>query len=83
MDSLVGNTVAGYRVWDSRCTTISVSERRLQGISKAIVNIFERNCVVSARGLSSIVGKIISAQAIYGNFARIMTRYCVISIAAV
>ena len=69
-------------VWDSRCATISVSERRLQGISDAIVNIFERNCVVSARGLSSFVVKIISAQAIYGNLARIMTRYCAISIAA-
>ena len=69
-------------VWDSRCATISVSERRLQGISEAIVKIFERNCVVSARELSSFLGKIISAQAIYGNLARIMTRYCAISIAA-
>ena len=69
-------------VWDSRCATISVSERRLQSILDAIVNNFERNCVVSARGLSSIVGKIISAQAIYGNLERIMTRYCAISIAA-
>ena len=69
-------------VWDSRCATIRVSERRLQGILDAIVNIFERNCVVSASGLSSLVGKIISAQAIYGNLARIMTRYCAISIAA-
>ena len=31
-------------VWDSRCATISVSERRLQGILDAIVKIFERNC---------------------------------------
>ena len=69
-------------VWDSRCATLSVSERRLQGILDAIGNIFERNCVVSARGLSSLVGKIISAQDIYGNLARIMTRYCTISIAA-
>ena len=38
--------------------------------------------MVSARELSSFVGKIISAQAIYGNLARIMTRYCAISIAA-
>ena len=38
--------------------------------------------MVSARGLSSFVGKIISAQAIYGNLAGIMTRYCAISIAA-
>ena len=60
-------------VWDSRCATISVNERRLQGILDAIVNIFERNRVVSARGLSSFVGKIISAQAIYGKLARIMT----------
>ena len=38
--------------------------------------------MVSARGLSSFVVKIISAQAIYGNLTRIMTRYCAISIAA-
>jgi len=48
-------------VWDSRCATISVSERRLQGIVEVIVKIFERNFVVSARGLSSFVAKIISA----------------------
>ena len=70
-------------VWDGRCATISVSERRLQGILDAILEIFERNRVVSARGLSSFVGKIISALAIYGNLARIMTRYCAISIATV
>ena len=54
-------------IWDSRCATINVSERRLQGILDAILEIFERNCVVSARGISSFVGKIISAQAIYGS----------------
>ena len=54
-------------VRDSRCATLSVSGRRLQGILDAIVKTFERNCVVSARGLSSFVGKIISAQAVYGN----------------
>ena len=43
-------------VWDSRCATISVSETRLWGILDAILKIFERNCVVSARGLSSFVG---------------------------
>ena len=69
-------------VWDSRCATISVSERRLHGILDANVKSFERNCVVSSRGLSSFVGKIISAQAIYGNLARIMTRDCAGSIAA-
>ena len=37
-------------VWDSRCATISVSERRLQCILDVIVKIVERNCVVSSRG---------------------------------
>ena len=69
-------------VWDSGCASIRFSERRLQGILDAIVMSFERNCGVSARGLSSFVGKIISAQAMYGNLALIMTRYCAISIAA-
>jgi len=38
--------------------------------------------VVSARGLSSFDGKLVSAQAIYGNLARTMTRYWAISTAA-
>ena len=54
-------------IWGSRCATINVSDRRLQGVLDAILEIFERNCVVSARGISSFVGKIISAQAIYGS----------------
>ena len=46
-------------VWDSRCPPISVSERRLQ-----LPRFLIETGVVSARGLSSFVGKIISAQAI-------------------
>ena len=37
---------------------------------------------VSARELASLVGKIISAGAVFGNLSRIMTRYCSISAAA-
>ena len=43
---------------------------------------FLKESVVSARGLSPFVGKMISAQAINGNLARIMTRYFAISIAS-
>ena len=38
--------------------------------------------MVSARELASLVGKIISAGAVFGNISRIMTRYCTISVAA-
>ena len=37
---------------------------------------------VSARELAFLVGKIISAGAVFGNISRIMTRYCSISVAA-
>ena len=38
--------------------------------------------MVSDRELASLVGKIISAGAVFGNICRIMTRYCTISVAA-
>ena len=38
--------------------------------------------MVSARELASLVGKIISAGAVFGNISRIITRYCTISVAA-
>ena len=67
-------------VWDSRCATISVSERRLQGSYRRLSR-FLKETLVSARGLSSFVGKIMSAQAIKGILVRVMTGYCAISIA--
>ena len=38
--------------------------------------------MVSASNLASLVGKIISAGAVFENISRIMTRYCSISVAA-
>ena len=36
----------------------------------------------SARELASLVGRIISGGAVFGNISRIMTRYCSISVAS-
>ena len=38
--------------------------------------------LVSARELASLVGRVISGGAVFGNISRIMTRYCSISIAS-
>ena len=69
-------------VWNSTRGTIEISDRRLTSIKETIDKIYQEKLIISARGLSSFVGKIISAGAVYGNLSRIMTRYCSISIAA-
>ena len=70
-------------VWNTINGTIRISDRRLFSIAECIGKMFQRSFLVSARELSSLVGKIISAGAVFGNISRIMTRYCSISIAAV
>ena len=42
----------------------------------------QKRSKVSAKELASLVGKIISAGAVFGNISRIITRYCSISVAA-
>ena len=69
-------------MWDSAQGTLRTSDQRIDSIKNAILRIFGNQCIVSARELSSFVGKIISAGVVYGNLSRIMTRYCSISIAA-
>ena len=69
-------------VWDSPRASVSICERRLVSLEETINHIFEKDTIVSARELSSFVGKVISASEVYGNLARLMTRYCTISIDA-
>lgn len=69
-------------VWDSGEGTLRISEQRINNIKSAMSGIMNNHGVVSARELSSFVGKIISAGVVYGKVSRIMTRYCSISIAA-
>ena len=52
------------------------------GIAKSVGRILLKDYLVSARELSSLVGKIISAGVVFGNISRIMTRYCSISVAS-
>ena len=47
---------------------------------ESVDRIFLKDYLVSARELSSLAGKIISAGAVFGNISRIMTRYCSISV---
>lgn len=69
-------------VWDSLNGIIRVTDRRIQSILQHLESIFHEQHYVTARQLASLVGKIISAGPVFGNLARIMTRYCSISIAA-
>ena len=68
--------------WNSITGTIRITEMRLLSIRESTNCIFQKSFFVSARELASFVGKIISAVAVFGNIARLMTRYCSISIAA-
>ena len=54
--------------------------RRELSIAKSVDRIFLKDYLVSARKLSSLVGKIISAGTVFGNISRIMIRYCSISV---
>ena len=69
-------------VWDTIHGTIRISDRRLSSIADCVQRMSQKRFVVSARELASLVGKIISAGAVFGNISRIMTRYCTISVAA-
>ena len=69
-------------VWDTINGTISISDRRENSIAKSIDKILFSDRLVSARELASLVGKVISGGAVFGNISRIMTRYCSFSVAS-
>ena len=70
-------------VWeDSSHGAIRISDRRLISIADCVQRMFQKRFKVSARELASLLGKIISAGAVFGNISRIMTRYCSISVVA-
>ena len=59
-----------------------ISDRRLSSIAGSVQRMSQKHYMVSARELASLVGKIISAGAVFGSISRIMTRYCSIAVAA-
>ena len=69
-------------IWNTINGTISISERRVNSIAKSVNKILLRDRLVSARELASLVGRIISGGAVFGNLSRLMTRYCSISVAS-
>lgn len=62
--------------------TITISEWRVNSISKSVDKILLSDRLVSTRELVSPVGKIISGGPGFGNISRLMTRYCWISVAS-
>jgi len=69
-------------IWNTISGTITISERRESSIAKSVDKILLSDRLVSARELASIVGRIISRGAVFGNISRLMTRYCSISVAS-
>ena len=69
-------------VWDSSHRTIRILDRWLSSIADCVQRMSQKRFKVSARELASLVGKIISAGAVFGNISRIMTRYCSIPVTA-
>ena len=51
---------------------------RLKSVDKILLS----DRLVSARELASLVGRIVSGGAVFGNISRLMTRYCSISVAS-
>ena len=45
-------------------------------IAKSVDRILLSDCLVSAQVLASLVGRIISGGAVFGNISRLMARYC-------
>ena len=69
-------------IWNTINGTITISERRVNSIAKSVDKIPLSERLVSARQLASLVGRIVSGGAVFGNISRLMTRYCSISVAS-
>jgi len=69
-------------IWNTINGTITIAERRESSIAKSVDKILLSDRLVSARELASLVGRIISRGAVFGNISRLMTGYCSISVAS-
>ena len=69
-------------IWNTINGTITISERRKSSITKSVDKILLSDRLVSARELASLVGRIISGGAVFGNILRLVTKYCSISVAS-
>ena len=68
--------------WNAIDATIHIIDRPLRAIFLDVDKLITAEFFVSARTLTSFVGKIISTGPVVGNISRIMTRHCAMSIAA-
>lgn len=65
--------------WNSLLGTLKIVDRRITKFTNTIDRIIEADFKLSARGLASFTGQIISTAPVVGNIGRIMTRHCVMS----
>ena len=68
--------------WNGENGTISIAAHRLEKLASTLNNILKQT-EVTARQLAQVVGQIVSTGSVTGNLARILSRHCQISIAAV
>ena len=68
--------------WNGENCTISIAAHRLEKLASTLNNILKQT-EVTARQLAQVVGQIVSTGSVTGNLARILSRHCQISIAAV
>ena len=66
----------------TRHAHLTETEQRVTSIAKSVDKILFSDHLVSARELASLMGRIISGGAVFGNISRLTTRYCSISVAS-
>ena len=68
--------------WNGENGTIAIAAHRLAKLTASLSRILNQTGV-TARQLTQVVGQVISIGSVTGNLARIMSRHCQISIAAI
>ena len=66
-------------VWDLKNGKIRVAQNRIDKLIRyigALCNILQQQRIVKVKFLASVVGQLISTQAVFGTEVRLRTRYC-------
>jgi hypothetical protein len=69
-------------LWDRQLFSLSIPDRRISDLLGSITHIIDLFAVFTVRELVQVTGNGISLSPVVGNLARLMTRYCFMSIEA-
>lgn len=67
-------------LWNMESSTLKVPVEKIKDIKDILKNLLDNKSSISARRLSSIVGKIIALKPSFGNICQLMTRHLSITI---